>query len=426
MHPYELLARKRRGETLTADEICAVAEGAAQGTWSDAQLAAFLMAAAIRGLNGEETRVLTMAMRDSGECWNLASERKVVCDKHSTGGVGDKISLIYAPLMAEAGLPTAMLVGRTLGHSGGTADKLDGIPGFGLELSKSEALADMDEFGFAVGIATTAIAPSDRKLYALRDQTATVDSLPLITGSIASKKLALGASSLVLDLKAGNGAFLPTTDEARELGTLLVKTCNELGVRTAGVITDMNQPLGQWTGNRVEVLESLDVLEGGGCEDVIEVTLALVLESARLQGYPLDRDDLRKILDSGRAKERFLRWARHRGGSESWLADPKADLAPHEVVIKAVSDGFLCGVATRQVGLLMMEAGAGWTPNSSPDQGIAFRREAVLGEKLEKGQEIGRLYLRRPDEILEKRFQACFTVENQAPTQRNLIIDHIR
>ncbi|HXT20247.1 MAG TPA: thymidine phosphorylase, partial [Thermoanaerobaculia bacterium] len=237
--PYEILGRKRAGEPLSAAEVRALVAGAADGSWSDAQVGAFLMAAAIRGMNADETRTLTLAMLESGEQWRLASEVPRLCDKHSTGGVGDKVSLPLAPLLAACGLPVVMLTGRALGHTGGTADKLEAVPGLRLGLDRESTLRLLRDTGIAIGIATGSIAPADKRLYQLRDQTATVSSLPLITASILSKKLAAGAGALVLDVKVGSGAILPEVEQARELAELLVATANALGLRTSGWITDM-------------------------------------------------------------------------------------------------------------------------------------------------------------------------------------------
>ena len=241
--PYEILGRKRAGEPLSAAEVRALVAGAADGSWSDAQVGAFLMAAAIRGMNADETRTLTLAMLESGEQWRLASEVPRLCDKHSTGGVGDKVSLPLAPLLAACGLPVVMLTGRALGHTGGTADKLEAVPGLRLGLDRESTLRLLRDTGIAIGIATGSIAPADKRLYQLRDQTATVSSLPLITASILSKKLAAGAGALVLDVKVGSGAILPEVEQARELAELLVATANALGLRTSGWLMSVIQPL---------------------------------------------------------------------------------------------------------------------------------------------------------------------------------------
>src|SRR4051812_10145907 len=287
--PYRILERKRAGMRLSPEEIGSVARGATDASWSEGQLAAFLMAAAIRGLDGEETRALTLAMRDSGERWDLRADVPQLCDKHSTGGVGDKVSLVIAPLLASCGLPVFMLAGRGLGHTGGTVDKLESIPGLNLGLDRAGCLGLLAECRMAIGAATAGIAPADRRLYSLRDVTATVDSIPLITASILSKKLATGPAAVVFDVKTGNGAFLPELDRSLELARGLVETARALGTPASCLVTDMSQPLGRWAGHAAEVRESLDALAGEGPEDLMEVTYALAEEVARLAGQPLER-----------------------------------------------------------------------------------------------------------------------------------------
>jgi pyrimidine-nucleoside phosphorylase len=413
--PYRILERKRAGRALDREEIGEVVRGAADGSWSDAQLAAFLMAAAIRGLDPRETEALTLAMLESGERWYLAAEVPHLADKHSTGGVGDKISLTLGPLLASCGVPIVMLVGRALGHTGGTADKLESIPGIGLALDRERCLDLLSRCGLAIGVATAGIAPADRKLYALRDGTATIDSLPLITGSILSKKLATGAAALVFDVKAGNGAFLPALDDARELARMLVDTARALGTAASALITDMSQPTGEWVGHAAEVREALACLAGEGPEDTTELTLALAEEVARLAGTPLSRPVLAEALRSGRARRRFFEWAALAGAEPGWLAEPSLPLAPVERPILAARSGRLAGVDTRQLGLLLLEAGAGRArPEAKIDPGISLRYLTRLGREVAAGEELARLYLRREDPALTARFADCFTVADEA------------
>ncbi|MBZ0089446.1 MAG: thymidine phosphorylase, partial [Thermoanaerobaculia bacterium] len=329
--PYPILSDLRAGRPISGDDLAAVAEGAAGGGWSDAQLGAFLMAAAIRGLDEAQTRDLTRAMLDSGERWRLAEELAPLGDKHSTGGVGDKTTLILAPLLAAAGLPVVMLTGRGLGHTGGTADKLEAIPGIRQELDRDLALALARETGIALGIATAGIAPADRKLYALRDRTATVDSLPLIVASILSKKLATGASGIVFDVKVGDAAFLPGLDQARQLAQMLVEVSRDLGLAATALLSDMSQPLGDWAGHACEIRETLDCLEGRGPRETVELTLALALELGRSLGFGWTEASLRELLDSGVARERFVRWAVTQGAKARWFDAPDLALAPVEL-----------------------------------------------------------------------------------------------
>jgi len=409
--PYRILERKRAGMRLDAEEIRSVAQGATDGSWSEGQLAAFLMAAAIRGLDGEETRALTLAMRDSGELWDLGTEVPRLCDKHSTGGVGDKVSLVIAPLLASCGLPVFMLAGRGLGHTGGTIDKLESIPGMDLRLDRGRCLDLLARCGMAIGAATAGLAPADRRLYALRDVTATVDSIPLITASILSKKLATAAAAVVFDVKTGNGAFLPELDRSLELARGLVETSRALGTPAACLVTDMSQPLGRWAGHAAEVRESLDALAGEGPEDLMEVTFALAEEVARLAGQPVERREMAAAIASGRAREAFERWAALQGADPAWLRAPRFDLAPVERPLLARRSGHLAAVDVRQLGLLLVEAGGGRAhPGDAIDFGISLDTRVRLGAAVEEGEELARVYLRQENERLAEAFAACFEV----------------
>jgi pyrimidine-nucleoside phosphorylase len=412
--PYRILERKRAGMRLTDDEIRSVAQGAAGGSWSEGQLAAFLMAAAIHGLEPEETRALTLAMLESGERWELAREVPGLCDKHSTGGVGDKVSLVLGPLLASCGVPVAMLTGRSLGHTGGTMDKLESIPGMSLELDRARCLDLLARCGLAIGGATAEIAPADRRLYALRDTTATVDSTPLIIASILAKKLATGAAAVVFDVKTGNGAFLTELDRSVELARGLVETACALGTPTSALVTDMSQPLGRWSGHTAEVMETFACLSGEGAEDLMEVTFALGEEGSRLVGHPVSRQEMEEAIASGRARERCEQWAALQGADPAWLKQPQFSLAPVEKPLLARRPGCLAAVDVRQLGLLLVEAGGGRTrPEDAIDFGISIETKVRLGQEVREGDEIARVYLRRDDEGLVELFAGCFSVADE-------------
>lgn len=416
--PYRILARKRAGLSLEEAELRAVSRGAADGSWSDGQLGAFLMATAIRGLDAAETRALTVAMLESGERWNLAAKVPWLADKHSTGGVGDKISLILAPLLASCGVPCAMLAGRGLGHTAGTIDKLESLPGINLALTRDRALELLDRCGVAIGMSTAAIAPADRRLYALRDTTATVESVPLIVASILSKKLALGATGVIFDVKTGSGAFLPELDQARDLASRLVETAESLGTRAAALLTDMSQPLGRWSGHAAEVVESLEVLAGEGPADLREVTLAQCVAVSELVGTPCPRAELEAALSSGAARQIFATWVESQGALPGWEEAVRTALAPAAASVRAPRGGVLAAVDTRQLGLLLAEAGGGrLLPGSTIDHGVAFEVRRRLGDPVAAGDELARLHLRRPDATLPPRVAACFVIgdSGQAP-----------
>lgn len=418
---YRILEHKRFGRRLSRDDLRAVVDGAAGGSWGDAELGAFLMAVAIHGLEPEETRELTLGMLESGEQWRLAQDFPTLGDKHSTGGVGDKVSLVLSPLMAACGRPIVMLTGRGLGHTGGTADKLEAIPGLGMEFDRDLCCRALEKTGFAIGIATTDVAPADRRLYALRDRTGTVASLPLITGSILSKKLATGAASIVFDVKTGNGAFMEAQEDAEELARMLVETSEALGCRARALVSDMSQPLGTWVGHSAEVLEALECLEGGGPRDFMDVVLALCEELSELTGARLSRDELERVIASGAAREKFFHWAELQGAEKAWIDSPRLELAPHEVILEAPRSGVLARVETRRLGELLADAGGGrLRPGGEIDNGVALRTQRKLGDQVREGDELARLYLRRGDDALVARLRSCFVVADEGRPARLL------
>ena len=417
--PYRILDRKRRGQTLSAAEIGEVVLGATDGSWSDAQLAAFLMAVATLGLSTEETSELTAAMLDSGERWDLSADFPTLGDKHSTGGVGDKVSLILCPVLAACGIPVAMLTGRGLGHTGGTADKLEGIPGLRLDLSRERIVALLEGPGMAVGMATGNIAPADRKLYALRDVTGTVVSIPLITASILSKKLALGARGVVYDVKTGCGAFLEDPSDAETLARNLVETSRVLGARASAMVTDMSQPLGRWVGHDAEVLETLACLEGDGPEDLMSLVEETVVELGALVGQPTSRSTVRDSVTSGRAREIFFAWAEEQGAEASWLSRPTFSLAPEAAPVRAQRSGVLAEVKTREIGLIVAQGGGGrHRAGDTIDHGVALECRCRIGDPVEAGQTLGVWHQRRNDDASIRQLESCFVVadEAQAPT----------
>ncbi|MEL7059949.1 MAG: thymidine phosphorylase [Acidobacteriota bacterium] len=408
---YRILERKRHGEELTLDEVRTVVDGAADGSWGDAELGAFLMAASIRGLDDAETHELAQAMLESGEQWDLAADLPTLGDKHSTGGVGDGVSLLLAPLMAALDRPVMMLAGRGLGHTGGTIDKLEAIPGVELSMDRARCFRTLEAHGMAIGQATGSIAPADRRLYALRDRTATIDVLPLICGSIVSKKLAVGPSAIVFDVKAGSGAFMQTDKRAHELARLLVQTCRALGRDARALVTDMNQPLGRWVGHTAELQELYECFAGDGSPDFLEVTFRLCEELCDLVGRPVSRDEMETAIASGRVRERFEAWAAAQGADAAWLRAPRFELAPVEVLIEAPRDGVLAAVATRELGMLLAEAAVGRAAaEGAADHSVALRVERKLGEAVRAQDPLVRLYLRRDDAALIDRFRAAFKV----------------
>jgi pyrimidine-nucleoside phosphorylase len=413
--PYRILDRKRRGRTLSAEEIGEVVVGATDGSWSDAQLAAFLMAVATLGLSTDETSELTSAMLNSGERWDLSRDFPTLGDKHSTGGVGDKVSLILCPILVACDIPVAMLTGRGLGHTGGTADKLEGIPGLSLDLSRERIVSLLEGPGMAIGMATGNIAPADRKLYSLRDVTGTVVSIPLITASILSKKLALGARGVVYDVKTGSGAFLEDPSDAARLAETLVETSRSLGARASAMVTDMSQPLGRWVGHYAEVLETLACLEGEGPEDLMVLVEETVVELGALVDQPTSRSAVRNAVSSGRAREVFFEWAEAQGAETSWLSRPTFTLAPEPALVQAQRSGVLSEVKTREIGLIVAQGGGGrYRAGDSIDHGVSLECRCRIGDSVEAGQTLGVWHQRQDDEASTRQLESCFVVADEA------------
>lgn len=355
---------KREGKTLSAKAIADFVRGVVDGSLPDYQISALLMAILLRGMDADETRALTVAMADSGRRYDWSSLGKPSSDKHSTGGVGDKVSLILAPLAAACGLAVPMLSGRGLGFTGGTLDKLESIPGFQTRLSAARAREVLDAEGLCLIGQTGDLAPADRKLYALRDVTGTVESLPLIVSSILSKKLAAGPASLVIDLKVGRGAFMPDMEHARALGEALRDTASALGLPCTVIFSAMDHPLGCTVGNGPEVEESLDLLQGKGPEDLRELTLILTAEMLQLSGLAADKEAgyamAQKALDDGSALERFLSLV----AAQEGRLDPSAvawGLPRPKCILELVADrdGYMPAPDARQVGIIALHLGAG-------------------------------------------------------------------
>jgi pyrimidine-nucleoside phosphorylase len=409
----EAIARKRSGRSLERDDVRAFVRGATGEDLPVEQLAAMLMAICCRGMTTEETGWLTRDMLRSGESWELGSSRPGAVDKHSTGGVGDTVSLILAPLLASVGVPVAMMAGRGLGHSQGTLDKLEAIPGFSCNHDREGLDRLLDRAGAAIIAQTEEIAPADRTLYALRDVTATVPSLPLIVASIMSKKLALGAATLVLDVKWGRGAFRETVPEAHELATALRAVARDSGVACEALITDMNQPLGTALGTASEVRAAIDILSGGGDGRLREVTLRLSEEAMVLRG--VGRAEARSRLETGLASGAAL---------DSWTAmveahggdpDPERLPRPSEThPIEAATSGFVTGIAAADLGRVAAAVGAG---RSRRDEMLAFGAGVTvhvrIGDRVETGQPLATLEIGdRPVDVAaaSRRIEASFEI----------------
>lgn len=400
MIPQEIIRRKRDGAVLSAAEIAGFIAGLSRETISEGQVAAFAMAVFFRGMSPEEIVALTLAMRDSGDVLSWQGIGRPVADKHSTGGVGDNISLMLAPIVAACGLAVPMISGRGLGHTGGTLDKLQSIPGYNVMPDPALFRRTVEQVGCAIIGQTADLAPADRRLYAIRDVTATVESIPLITASILSKKLAAGLETLVLDVKFGNGAFMASLEEAEALARSLVTVANGAGVKTSALLTDMNQPLADAAGNALEVRNSVDFLKGDKSGSRLEaVTLALgaemLVNAGRAPDLATAEAHCRRVLDSGEAAVVFGRMVHALGGPADFMERSHAYLekAPVVVPVRAPSAGWLASCDTRAIGLAVVELGGGRRrPSDGIDHRVGIDALMPLGTQVEKGDVIARIH----------------------------------
>lgn len=397
MNIKELIAKKRDGGVLTADELKFFALGAADGSIPDYQVSAMLMAMYLRGLNPAETAALTLAMAHSGDMADLGGIVGVKGDKHSTGGVGDKTTLIVAPLVAECGVNIAKMSGRGLGHTGGTVDKLEAIPGFNSSLSAEKFIDTVNRCGLCVTGQSGNMCPADKKLYSLRDATETVGSIPLIASSIMSKKLAGGADCIVLDVKCGSGAFMKDIQSAEELARAMVAIGKSAGKKVAALITDMDVPLGNNIGNSLEVTEAIETLRGNGPRDLTELSLSLASKLLCLAGKG-SLDDCRSLAESkladGSALRKLAEMVELQGGDPSYILDPsKFARAPYSEAFTASESGYISHTDAEAVGLACMALGAGRQRKDDvidPSAGMILHKKT--GDKVEAGETIAVLY----------------------------------
>ena len=393
MRHVDVIARKRDGHSLTPEDIAHFVSGVTDGSWPDYQASALLMAIVLRGMTPEETHALTDAMVRSGDRVDLSDIPGSKVGKHSTGGVGDKISIIVAPLAAACGLIVPKMSGRGLGHTGGTLDKVESIPGFRIGLTIDELKAALRAIGTAIMGQTATLAPADKKLYALRDVTATVPSIPLISASVMSKKLAEGCNALVLDVKCGDGAFMKTEADARALAESLVAIGTRAGVRTEAVITDMDAPLGFAVGNALELIECIEVLKGRGPRDVTELAVTLASRMLVVGGHASDADaeaKVRRALESGQALERLRALIAHQGGDALVVDDyPRLPGARHRQVVTADRSGFVSQMRAELVGRASMALGAGRSRvEDSIDHGAGVLIRRKPGDAVSAGEPI--------------------------------------
>ena len=416
MRAVDIIAKKRDGEILTAKEIEFFVQGFTQGEIPDYQAAAWLMAIVLRGMTKRETIDLTMAMARSGDILDLKDVAPFVVDKHSSGGVGDKTTLVVAPLVASLGLPVGKMSGRGLGFTGGTLDKLESIPGYRAELTTEEFKALLKEHGIVVCGQTANLAPADGKIYALRDVTATVESLPLIASSIMSKKIAAGADAIVLDVKVGRGAFMKTEEDALALARIMVEIGEGVGRKVSAVISDMNQPLGRAVGNALEVKEAIATLQGKGPADFLEHCLVVAEQMVLLAERATSEEEARRMLlsalEEGRAWEKFKEWIAAQGGDVAVVEDPS--LLPQARLIEEVKSprsGYLARIDALEVGLTAMLLGAGRERKGEPiDHAVGVVLHRKVGDYVNKGQPLLTIHANdeaRLAEARERLLAAC-------------------
>jgi len=430
----ELIEKKRSGGVLSAEEIAFMMKGYTAGEIPDYQMSAMLMAICFQGMTAEETKELTLAMVRSGDTLDLSGVRGVTADKHSTGGVGDKTSLILCPMVAAQGVRMAKMSGRGLGHTGGTIDKLESFPGFSSALTTERFFEVVNRVGFAIAAQTGELVPADKKLYALRDVTATVESLPLIASSIMSKKLASGAQVIVLDVKTGSGAFMHRTEDAFALAREMVSVGRLAGRRVVGVVTDMDEPLGCAVGNALEVKEAIAVLRGEAVPQLLELCLELGSHILVESGAAADADEAKKKLregvENGSALRKLAEFVEAQGGDPQAVYDvSRLPLAPVRVPVPAPRDGYVRSINAQEVGGVCLRLGGGRVSKESGiDLSVGVQLRARVGSFVRAGEPLAEIHA--SDEVRAeaavRELTACYTLGEQAPEARPLIYGVVR
>ena len=431
MRMIDIIEKKRDGMSLTREEIEFFVNGYTRGEVPDYQASSLAMAIFFQDMNDEERAALTMSMVNSGERVDLSDINGIKVDKHSTGGVGDTTTLVLAPLVAAVGVPVAKMSGRGLGHTGGTIDKLESVKGFNVEISEKDFIKLVNDNQVAVIGQSGNLTPADKKLYALRDVTGTVNSIPLIASSIMSKKIAAGADAIVLDVKTGSGAFMKTLDDAEALAHAMVRIGNNVGRNTMAIISDMSQPLGNAVGNALELKEAIATLKGNGPKDLTELVLTLGSQMVVLAEQAASLDEAREMLvdaiKTGKALNKFKTFLSNQGGDDSIVDSPeKLPSAKYQVEFKAKKDGFITEIIANEIGVASMMLGAGrQTKEDVIDLGVGIVLNKKVGEHVEKGENILTIHTntKKIDDILNK-LDNSITIESkgEAPTLIHKII----
>lgn len=403
MRMVDMISKKRDGHALSSEEIKFIIDGYTKGEIPDYQMSSLAMAIYFQDMTDEERAALTMAMVESGDQIDLSNIEGIKVDKHSTGGVGDTTTLVLAPLVAALGIPVAKMSGRGLGHTGGTIDKLESVEGFHVEISEDEFIQLVNEAKIAVIGQTGNLTPADKKIYALRDVTGTVNSIPLIASSIMSKKIAAGADAIVLDVKTGKGAFMQTVEDAEALAHAMVKIGNQVGRQTMAIISDMNQPLGRAIGNALELKEAIDTLKGQGPEDLTELVLTLgaqmVVLAQKAETLEDARAQLQSVIDNGAAVEKFKTYLSNQGGDASVVDDPsKLPTAKYTFELPAKQSGVVSEMVANEIGIASMMLGAGrQTKEDDIDLAVGLVLHKKIGDKVSEGESLLTIYANQED-----------------------------
>lgn len=425
MRMYDLIVKKRNGGALSREEINYMISGYTQDRIPDYQMSAMMMAVYFRGMNEAETLDLTMAMADSGERLDLSGIRGIKVDKHSTGGVGDKTSLALIPMVSACGIPVAKMSGRGLGHTGGTIDKLESFPGFSTGISTQQFIGQVNRIGIAIMGQTKDLAPADKKLYALRDVTATVDNMSLIASSIMSKKLAAGADAIVLDVKTGSGAFMKEEADAFALAREMVRIGNGAGRQTRAVVSDMDQPLGRAVGNALEVKEAIETLRGRGPEDFVQLCMTLGAQMLICGGAAKEeqqaRDMLEQVIADGSALRKLAEFVEAQGGDASAVWDPQ--LLPQAPVTRQIlspAEGYVSHIACDEIGVCSLILGGGReTKDSRIDLSVGFVLQKKTGDAVQRGEVLAVMHGSDPQKMdqAQERFLQAYRFSGQAPAK---------
>lgn len=433
MRVVDLINKKKHGGVLNKDELNFIVQGYTRGEVPDYQMSAFLMAIYFKGMNKQETADFTLAFANSGDMVDLSKIEGIKVDKHSTGGVGDKISLIVIPLVASVGVPVAKMSGRGLGHTGGTIDKLESIEGFKIELTGEEFINNVNKYKMAIVGQSGNLTPADKKIYALRDVTATVDSIPLIASSVMSKKIAAGSDAIVLDVKVGSGAFMKSIDEAKELARTMVEIGKSLNRNTIAIVTDMSQPLGHEVGNANEVREAIEVLKGNGSEDETTVALTIAAYMTVLGGAFSEFDTAYKKLEdnikSGVAIEKFKELVRIQGGNTDIIDNTdKLPSSKYNIEVKSQGSGYVTAIDAEKIGISAMLLGAGRkTKEDKIDYSAGITMVKKVGDKVSLNDTICLLHTNMNDcSEAEIMVQSAYTIGDRRPEQIKYIYDIIK